>query len=369
MYATKEEQTILLAIYHYRTLTIDLLSRFIMKEDEVVTLQRLKEMESSRWVVLDEESEKGNYFITHQGIQQICHLLEEEEPLKAYKLKIKPRFLNHQLHLNAFVLQFFEQNEWATHHELVSYQDEARLNATHYNNFRPDGLLKIGDWEILLEMDMGTERPAAIKKKMERYFRFKQKAMLEERKVLILFICHKTHTPYMLNQIYQAISSEINVFHQTFDLIIGDFNKLLNYLKNESKTLLTSTDEIYRRWTLEKYQAHFPASFASSKVNSDTLSRTYFDYVITPRRATYQNYLVIDLRYLRFSRLKTWHYCDLSLSNHLKKFSNIDETGILVLYSAKDEALVQSLAPTLKTDKVTLLTHEVFMKQGSACLR
>ena len=364
IYANKEEKDILMAIYTYRTLTVNMVAQYVLKRPIQEVRAILERMERSNWIEYNNDSDKENYFIKTGGINQIRHLLQED-PLQANKIKVKPRFLNHQLHLNEFVLQFFNQNEWVKTHEAVSYQDELRVNEKRYNNFRPDGLLQLGNTEVLLEMDMGTERSSAIRKKMERYFRFNEKAMLEGRKVLILFICHKTHTPYMLGQIHKAVASTLNVFHPDFDLIVGDYEKLLHYLKTEATATLTSSIEVYRQQTLETYQSHFPACLVKDVFN-DKISQTYFDYQIAPARTNFKNYLVIDLKYLRFSRLKTWHYCSYWLSAYQKKIKNYETMGILVLYQKRDEELVKLLQPDVVSNeaknKVITKSHEHFKK-------
>ena len=175
-------------------------------------------------------SRKGVDFLRKHGLIQLGDEIPtlQESLLPPSKISLKEFAFEHQLHLNRFVLRFkdeFRDIEF-------QYFDEKFLS--FLPNVRPDGMIKIGNQLIFLEMDMGTERKQSLQKKWNQYRGFLNSQFyydLDE-KITVLFITNKKNTsrrktlqsyiaPYLLDKI-----------NDDFNIFIGDEDVLFQYLHN-----------------------------------------------------------------------------------------------------------------------------------------
>ena len=103
----------------------------------------------------------------------------------AADLNLNTRLINHQVHLNQFILEFTERARkikipWI-------YTDEKFLSS--YINIRPDGLLSILNYDFFIETDMATESKAQLIEKWQHYRSFlnTDEFKNKSRKIIVLF--------------------------------------------------------------------------------------------------------------------------------------------------------------------------------------
>lgn len=156
------------------------------------------------------------------------------------------RIMNHQVHLNEFVLETEENISKLNQLENISieykYSDEKQVSKYLY--IRPDGLLSVNitnndakdSFDFFLEMDMATETAKQLKHKFIRYNDFvKSKEFYAgHEKILVLFIIANTERLDERKRLIRKVFNEhFNMYNNRFELFIGT--------KNESLTTLFST--------------------------------------------------------------------------------------------------------------------------------
>lgn len=151
---------------------------------------------------------------------------------RASDLRVLPHFMNHQIHLNEFVLRFKERFETDYPELPYHYFDEKHMGT--YDIIRPDGLIQLLDIDIFLEMDMNKESKAQLQGKWSRYRNYftSQQHRYQERQILILFICEGTDLHHNRTQLVQKTAFEFigDLFSPEFDLIVGTTEELIELL-------------------------------------------------------------------------------------------------------------------------------------------
>lgn len=149
---------------------------------------------------------------------------------RAGELKMNHRLVNHQVHLNQFVLEFMAkakdlQYKW-------NYYDEKHVS--QYFTIRPDGLIQIYDTDYFVEMDMGTESRAQLLEKWHHYRDFfrSQEYQEKEKKIVVLFITENVKKTQLRKDSVRYTASEalIDVFGEEFDMHIGSKSEILELL-------------------------------------------------------------------------------------------------------------------------------------------
>jgi hypothetical protein len=149
---------------------------------------------------------------------------------RAGELRISPRLVNHQVHLNQFVLEFMalakdRQHKW-------NYYDEKHVS--QYFTIRPDGLIQIYDTDFFVEMDMGTESRTQLLDKWHHYRDFfrSQEYQEKEKKIVVLFVTENIKkTQSRKDSVrYTASQALIDVFGEGFDLHVGSKSEILELL-------------------------------------------------------------------------------------------------------------------------------------------
>lgn len=152
---------------------------------------------------------------------------------RAGELRMHPRLINHQVHLNQFVLEFMAQARDLGHR--WTYFDEKHVS--QYFTIRPDGLIQIYDTDFFIEMDMGTENQKQLNDKWNHYRDFfrSQEYSEKEKKIIVLFITQTSRNVDARKDIvrYTASQSLIDVFGEGFDMHIGSREELLQMIFNE----------------------------------------------------------------------------------------------------------------------------------------
>lgn len=158
---------------------------------------------------------------------------------RAYELKIQPRFVNHQIHLNQFLIDFIEMNK-----ELglkFRYYDEKFTSK--YVNIRPDGIISTPEIDFFLEEDMSTESLKQLDEKFRNYWNFinSSEYKFKDKKIIMLFICDNTNIPQTrIDLVNLSISNNLlDKIDETFDIYVNTRENLLQIMRE----LLTRPNE------------------------------------------------------------------------------------------------------------------------------
>lgn len=232
-------------LYLYRCLTLTQIKDFIYKQNNL-ELSKFHKKKISKLLKLG-VVEKVEYlpnefvlFLTTMGIDVVKH--ERDIPNEIFnpitkvvkrgyyrqgELRMNPRLVNHQVHLNQFVLEFQEKTmetgmKW-------KYFDEKHVS--QYFTIRPDGLIQLLDTDFFLEMDMGTESKKQLLEKWQHYRDFIRSNDFtnNERKVMVLFITENVKNVEKRKDLvrFTAIEEISDLFHDEFDMVIGSKDELI----------------------------------------------------------------------------------------------------------------------------------------------
>ncbi|MEK3956001.1 MULTISPECIES: replication-relaxation family protein [unclassified Psychrobacillus] len=247
----QQDVDILYMIYQYRCLSLlqikELKQQRQTLDDAKATritktsLRLLKKEE-----LLKEEEYLGDricYFLTPLGIEIIRHFFELPTNIYdskrkvvrrgyylASELSMYPKLINHQIHLNQFVIEYM-----ATQPSIPwRYYDEKYVS--QYTSIRPDGMISFADIDLFLEMDMGTESRKQLCDKWENYRNFlnSQEYAFREKRIVVFFICEnvvrtKERVALVKHTIYERLLDKMEA---DFDIMVGSKEDLLAYLTN-----------------------------------------------------------------------------------------------------------------------------------------
>ena len=297
------EKDILIQIYQFRSLTTQQVETYLggTKEDLNGLIQKgcLEKVEYKKLEM---------YFLTATGVNLVKRWLRlkvhgKHNPngyLRAGELKVAPRFANHQLGLNEFVLKVMSRLP-KLNEQQFSYTDETRLSSELYKYARPDGLMKIGDVELFIEFDTGSEDQAMISKKMERYQSFCNSSTHQgkNRKIIILFVGLRNPTVRRHNMIMTCATEFLSgVLSDQLEFIVGGMDKCANYILREVLPVLTSNPT--ERYRLKFLQNKNP--YLRLFNGQDELT---VDYTLPKVKQQGIDYRIVDLTYDRASRYAT----------------------------------------------------------------
>lgn len=228
---------------HYKRslLTNELISNKVAKKKigELLNYGLIEEVERVSKVLIGKL--EPVYFLTSQGIEVIRYYFDlptniydaKKQVVKrgyyrASELKIYPKNINHQIHLNQFVIDFLEKNPDVT----WKYFDEKYVS--QFTSIRPDGMLTILDTDFFIEMDMATESKKQLLEKWENYRNFinSREYAYKERKIIVLFVCEgtaqiKERSDLVKYTIYERI---VDSFDSNFEIYVGSKDELLELL-------------------------------------------------------------------------------------------------------------------------------------------
>lgn len=194
------------------------------------------------------------------------------------EVKIDPRFINHQIFLNQFVLDFTKMFNAKSFNYNFKYYDESYLSK--YAIVRPDGLIRIGKLDLFLEEDTGTERSKQLSIKWNRYRRFLTKEFAKQddnRKIVVLFIldCEEKSLKSRKLLIKRTIMEIFDkLLTNNFEIYIGTREELLNIVFNNIFVYHRINDDI--REAFKKYNYKI---FNGEKLKM-RLDGTYYKYYL-----------------------------------------------------------------------------------------
>lgn len=203
--SNKKNIEILKHIYSFRCLNLEQLYKLIYDSWEVNIrlLNKLKEKLASllnNGVLISKEHPKGEvYFLTALGINLIrtcdtsMNVLDggkptQKEHLLAFEMDVSPEFLNQQIKLNDFVVNFaLDRGDVDMH-----YSNEKLIHNFHFT--KPNGILNVLQNYFFLEMDMPTKGEEKLCEKADNYLRILGSPEFKhlDGKIIVLLIMHET---------------------------------------------------------------------------------------------------------------------------------------------------------------------------------
>lgn len=201
------------------------------------------------------------YFLTSTGVELVrtcfdlpSNIYDTEKKIvrrgyyRASELKISPKYINHQIALNQFMIDFMQYK-----HEIFwKYFDEKYISS--FKNIRPDGLLNMLDVDFFIEIDMGTESKKQLYDKWENYRRFldSREYELKERKIIVLFVVENVeNVEGRIDLVMHTLSERLmDKIDSNLEFYINTKDKIIEILNNKilmAKELRTDiNDDIFR---------------------------------------------------------------------------------------------------------------------------
>ena len=185
---------------------------------------------------------KCAYFLTTLGVDLVRIMYNLEENildsqrkvisrgyLRPSELKMNPRLIPHQLHLNQFFIDFKNKNK------NISFKYEDAKHAKYLQDISPDSFLTVADTNFFIEMDLGTESKKLLNDKWKHYRSFLTSVdfTFSERKTVVLFVLENTPNPQQRKKIVNISISEeiIDLVGKNFDIFVGTKQEILDILK------------------------------------------------------------------------------------------------------------------------------------------
>jgi hypothetical protein len=248
---SQSELNTLKSIYDYRCLTVQQIYQLHYRElatveqsiAEGACLSGIKKMLDYQLIkTVEYKGDQVVHFLTVDGIEMVRHSFELPTNIydskkkvvrrgyyRASELDIYPKHINHQVHLNQFVIDFQTKEldyNW-------KYYDEKYVS--NYTHIRPDGLLSILDTDFFLEMDMSTESKKQLCEKWENYrnFLLSREYAYREKKIVVLFIVDGTEKlQQRINLVKHTIYERLlDSLDSEFEIYIGTSEQLLSLLE------------------------------------------------------------------------------------------------------------------------------------------
>ena len=153
---------------------------------------------------------------------------------RAHELKLQPKNIPHQVHLNQFMIDFKTIYEHKNLKIPWNYYDEKYVS--QYTKIRPDGMIRLLDVDLFLEMDMSTESKTQLEDKWKNYkvFLNSSEHRNNEQKVVVLFIIENTDLIENRKNLIKITASNIvlNDLDDKFEIIVGTKEELLTTIFN-----------------------------------------------------------------------------------------------------------------------------------------
>lgn len=162
---------------------------------------------------------------------------------RASELRIYPKNINHQMHLNTFVIELQTKLQGLYPSK---YYDEKHMS--QYLRIRPDGLIQLLDVDFLLEMDMATESHKQLCEKWDNYRNFltSREYAYRDRKIVMLFIVSNTDKLEDRKDLVRHSLSErlLDAINSDFDIYIGSKDELIDMVFKKAIPNLQGINEL-----------------------------------------------------------------------------------------------------------------------------
>ena len=228
---SEEDKQALLSIYCHRCMDVSLLSLSIYHD--IDSAQNAVDKMVSLWFLetVDYNARFPALFLTTLGVSAIKTLFDAELHRRydrggrdfrfrlAAELKMNPKVISHQMHLNAFETNLFL---YAGNETAYCYWDEKMMPpASEF--MMPDGMVELDNYYLFLEMDMGTEDQKRLAQKWDSYRMFLNSpgSFYKGKPIVMLFILEgmskpnvrkKNVTEILLRHLAERIDGKFEVF-------------------------------------------------------------------------------------------------------------------------------------------------------------
>lgn len=310
MMLNKIDLEVLHQIYLLRCLTINQIFKNYY-EDSFVGIQQFRDKKVNVLLQLGvvEEisfaSDNSALFLTKTGIDVVIeayqipiNIVDEVNGgvrrgyYRASELKMLPKNIPHQVHLNQFMLDFktiYEANDYPLTWE---YYDEKYVS--QYTKIRPDGMISILETDLFLEMDMSTESKAQLEDKWKHYKSFLNSVehRNNDRNVIVLFIVDNTNLIENRKNLIKLTANDIvlNDIDEKFEIIVGTKEELLSVVFQTIIPNLMETN--YKKAMLANYLYESGFDVVSAKPLSQKLSNSDYGYFV--RKLDVNNNIAIE---------------------------------------------------------------------------
>ena len=310
----KNEINALHSIYLHRCLTYKQLYKMHFLK-HLNSVQEFELVILSNWIKLGIVKKiyfrHNNYvlFLTTRGVDILINefnfdsnVLDDKKRVikrgyfRANELEMHPRLINHQVHLNQFVLDFkrisknIDKQYNLDIFSKINYSDEKHMSK--YKTIRPDGLITLFNTDFFLEMDMSTESKKQLLEKWNNYRSFLSNREFssvpgENNKIVVLFIIeNRKDLEYRISLVKETFAQILidKVDPTSFELYIGSskqilniaFNNILSFIEhqNSSKNKILScfTKEdflVSYGYNVKKYFENIEHDYYIRKLNKD----------------------------------------------------------------------------------------------------
>lgn len=241
------------------------------------------------------------------------------------QLKMLPRLIPHQIHLNQFVLDFKKIYNHKNYSSNWTYFDEKYVS--QYSTIRPDGLINFLGTDFFLEMDMATENKAQLIDKWKNYRRFLNSGdyLIGKKKIIVLFILGNTNNIENRKNIVKLTASSIllDEFSDYFDIIVGTKDELLTRLFNVIIPNIQQTN--YRIEELKGIiNSKHGFSVASAHSLKKQLNNTDYEFYI--RKLDEQNSIILDEGVLQEYLMDYFYIDNLNIINRISYMAKNNAT-------------------------------------------
>ena len=346
------QKEIIKSAYRGRAVSLDQITNLLGGSEEDV-----KQLVEAGYLFQANDPRFAYYFLTTKGVNCSKELFRMREKRQkgsrgyatARQMVVAPLAAQHQLDIATFAIKAHQRFSHLNQVDM-EYLDGTRLQGDIKECASPDGWLRLGEVEVFLEIDRGTERIPAIRKKMEHYVKFHEgKFGRSGRKVLILF-CYTDQPTERRKQGIRDAALEIldNKLRDNFEFVIGDMEECLNYVEQEVLPLITNQLPSSKQPILKAHHDVLQPHPGLIPYNVD-----YRNYVVLDEYKRYYHF--IDLTTPRVSREAT-----LSLLHYQMGGRLYDNTYYFVVI-ATDEKQIQAMKEkypnTGQNQTITYLTR------------
>lgn len=322
-----------------------------------------------------EHLEEDVFFLTTKGINLIRYCFDLPNNIydyekgivrrgyyRAFELKISQKYINHQLSMNQFLIDF----KLREHDIYWKYYDEKYIS--EFRNIRPDGLLRMLDIDFFLEMDMATESKNQLYDKWDNYRRFLDSQEFDylERKVVVLFIVENTAKPQArVDLVKHTLGARLmDKIDSNFDIHVGTGEQILELLDYEiGKSRKKIKDELDKVSDIMKRQGFSMASGEKLRKSFNNVEYDFYCRKINENNnvliedGKIQEYILDSYKFEPFSVLKKIAF--LSLNNvYFKEKAGRELSYIIIAESEKTIYRDLKIMDLLVVDNVYYTTLE-----------
>lgn len=211
----------------------------------------------------------------------------------AADLQLGERFINHQVHLNQFMLDFTKRARdlnipW-------KYFDEKFLS--QYVGMRPDGLITMLDYDFFIEIDMASESQQQLIEKWQHYREFMKtnEFKYKQRKIIVLFDVDNLLSEKKIKNRIELVKSTIS--KTILDAVTGDFeivvkprDELITYMFDSIAASLFQRNEAHNKVHNYFKQAGYSISYGYDL--NKVLQGDFYNYYV--RKLDSNGHIKID---------------------------------------------------------------------------